>query len=266
VQPPGVDTERNVVWAYMTEEEVSGSPILVGYTPPRPAEFTLSNLVITPTVIHLGEEVTISVLISNIGEESGNCTFTLNVKGKLTTIEVTLAGGESETREFKFTPETEGTYAIEVDGLTGSFEVKFTPKPRPAEFVVSDLVISPSEVLEGEEVTISVTIKNIGEMMGTHTLEIRIDDKPEGPPIEKTLIGGTSITVTIKVIKPLGDHLIKVDGLIGSLKVLPKPFWMNLYYIAGILILATGVTIYILYRRRRLPIPQSTPGPENQSG
>jgi PKD repeat protein len=53
----GVDTERNVVWAYMTEEEASGSPILIGgmhaiITPPLPPY--LSDLIMTPEELELG--------------------------------------------------------------------------------------------------------------------------------------------------------------------------------------------------------------------
>ena len=43
---------------------------------------------------------------------------------------------------------------------------------RPAEFVVSDLVVSANE--EGE-VTFSVKVTNIGEMEGSYTVDFKVD-------------------------------------------------------------------------------------------
>ena len=237
------------------------------HTPPtpKPAEFILSDLSITPDEVEPGEEVTITFTVTNVGEEKGTCTVTLSVEGEPITMEVTLEGGKSETVEFKFTPEAEGTYDVEVDGLTGSFTVKSPPTPlRPAEFILG-LTVSPSEVPVGEGVTVSVTITNIGEMMGTHTLEIMIDEEtPEGPPIETALEGGASTTVTINVIEDPGDHIVKVEGLTDGFTVTAPPgFVLSPGYIAGILILiiVAGTSVYMLYRGGRLPLPKSTPGP-----
>jgi chitodextrinase len=262
----GVDTERKVVWAYMTEEEASGSPILIGYTPPKPAEFTVSNLSITPTEIELGEGVTISVLVTNVGEETGARTVTLSVEGEPITFEVTLEGGESEELEFEFFPVSEGTYVVEVDDLVGGFTVESPPTPlKPAEFIISGLTVSPTEVSEGEEVTVSVTVTNIGEMNGTHTLEIEIDgEKLEGQPIETALEGGASTTVTTTVTEEPGDHIVKVDGLTDGFTVTASPaFALSPVYIAGILIIAAGSSVYMLNRGGRPPKPKSTPESEN---
>jgi len=184
----GVDTERNVVWAYMTAEEASGSPILIGgITLPKPAEFKVTDIVITPEEIELGDEVTISVLVSNIGEETGIYTVTLGMEngliGILSEEEVTLEGGESRMVPFTFTMNNEGIYTVTVDGLTGSFTVKVPPKP--AEFVLSELealgrqaMIHDDEgrpIVEGEYVIFTVLVINIGETEGNHTVEFKVD-------------------------------------------------------------------------------------------
>ena len=49
------------------------------------------------------------------------------------------------------------------------------PALAPAEIVVSDLVISPAEVYPGEVVTISVTVKNIGQVAGTATITLEVN-------------------------------------------------------------------------------------------
>jgi len=228
---------------------------------PRPAEFILSDLSITPAEVEPREEVTITFLVTNVGEETGTCTVNLSVEGEPMTVLVTLDGGESEEVEFKLSPEAEGTYQVVVDGLTGSFTVKLPPVPlKPAEFIISGFTVSPIEVPTGEAVTVSVTIKNIGEVTGTHILEIMVDgDTPEGPPIETVLEGGASTTITINVIEEEPkEHTVKVDGLTEVFTVTAPPgFVLSPGYIAGILILIiiAGTTTYTLYRRRQTGIP-----------
>ena len=264
----GVDTERNVIWAYMTAEEASGSPILIGSSPPLiipPLPPILSDLTITPEEVELGGDVTISLVVTSIDSQSFTYIVTMRI-GELTLlVDVELDAYEAETVSRTITPDAVGDYDVTVDGMTGSFTVKTLPIPlKPAEFIISGLTVSPSKVSEGEEVTVSVTITNIGEMTGTHTLEIMIDEeKPEGPPIETVLEGGASTTITIKVIEAPGDHTVKVEGLTKGFTV--TGLALSPVYVAGalILIIVAGASVYMLYRGRRLPIPKSTPGPEN---
>jgi len=247
----GVDTERNIVWAYMTEEEASGSPILIGgistIIPPLPP--ILSDLTITPEEIEPGQEVTISLSIENIDDQSFTYIVTMQIGVHRLLIDVELEPYESRIVTHTLTRNTVGDYSVKVDGLTSSFTVK-SPPFKPAEFKVSDLVVSPSEVLEGESVTVSVKITNIGEMMGTHTLDILIDgDRPEGPPIETVLIGGASATVTLTVIEALGVHTVKVDGLLELFTVTAPPGpVLPMGVIIGIVILIIAIGIYIYWR------------------
>ena len=233
---------------------------------PKPAEFIIFNLTIIPADVEPREEVTITFTVTNIGEETGTCTVNLSVEGEPMTVLVTLDGGESEEVEFKLSPEAEGTYQVVVDGLTGSFTVTSPPVPlKPAEFIISGFTVSPTEVPTGEAVTVSVTITNIGEVTGTHILEIMVDgDTPEGPPIETVLEGGASTTITINVIEEEPkEHTVKVDGLTEVFTVTAPPsFVWTPAYISGILILIliAGTTTYTLYRKGRLSLTKSTPG------
>jgi hypothetical protein len=111
----------------MTEEEASGSPIMIGGTPPLPlrsAEFVLSVLTITPVEVQVGEEATISFLVTNVGDLEGTHTVDLLVNGvKEQSKTVTLAGGVSTKVSFSVTKSTAGSYAVKVGDLTGSFKV-----------------------------------------------------------------------------------------------------------------------------------------------
>lgn len=83
---------------------------------------------------------------------------------------VTLDPGESQEVAFTFTPTVAKVHQVSVDGLTGSFAVL----AFPAEFVVSDLVISPSEVYIGELVTISCLVTNVGGVRGSKTITLEV--------------------------------------------------------------------------------------------
>ena len=90
-----------------------------------PAAFTVSNLTITPAEVDMGEEVTISVLVTNTGDLSGSYQASLNIDGMaVATEEVTLAGGASETVTFTMTQDVAGTYSVTIDGQSGTFDVR----------------------------------------------------------------------------------------------------------------------------------------------
>jgi PGF-pre-PGF domain-containing protein len=97
-----------------------------------PAAFTASNLTITPAEVDIGEEVTISVLVTNTGDLSGSYEVILKIDGvAVATKAVTLAGGASETITFTTAQDIAGTYSVTVDGLSGTFGVKAVVPPKP---------------------------------------------------------------------------------------------------------------------------------------
>ncbi|GAG14648.1 unnamed protein product, partial [marine sediment metagenome] len=177
-------------------------------------------------------------------------------------------GGMTVTVVFELT-RNEGTYTFEVDGLTGSFTVE-TPEPepeppRPAEFVISDLTLDPSEIEPGETVQISAKIANIGETTGTHTIELKID----GNTFETetvTLPGGSEqrLAYTISS-EEEGTHTVNIDGLSESFTVTEEPpFWTSPGFVTGIfvVIFAAAALIYLLWKGKFPTIytpPANTP-------
>jgi len=99
---------------------------------PPAAVFTASNLIISPSEVNVGEAITISVLISNAGDAAGSYTVTLKINGVVeATKEVTLSAGISQEVTFTAVKDVAGTYAVDIDGLSGSFTVKEKPAPPP---------------------------------------------------------------------------------------------------------------------------------------
>ena len=221
----GVDVEANKVWAYMLKEETLGSPILVGGSVkayiPTPAEFQFSQFIVEPEEVEPGEEVNISLRVTNIGEATGNHTVTLDVgEGLITSVKtVTLAGNESETITFTVIPEAEGVYSVTIEDLTGSFEAKITPL-MPAEFVLSELEASPGDVSVGDEVTVTVDVANIGELEGSHMVVLKVDgEEYEGYNV--TLEPGASTVVSFTIVEDdPGSHSVVIGALTSTFNVL----------------------------------------------
>jgi len=91
-----------------------------GWTPGA-AEFTVTDLVIEPATVYVGEPVKISVLVTNIGAKEGVKTVTLS--GDVTAQKSTrLDPGTHWTVSFSYKPQEAGIYHVAVDGLFGTFE------------------------------------------------------------------------------------------------------------------------------------------------
>ncbi len=116
-----------------------------------------------------------------------------------------------------------GTIVVTSDGKSFSVqrEKQCAPRappvvaPEPAKFVVSDLSISPGEVIAGESVTISFDVANSGSTTGTHTVTLKVNGS-ELATKSLTLDPGQSqrVTFTAKT-ESGGTYTVEVDGLKG---------------------------------------------------
>ena len=97
------------------------------------AAFTSSKLSIAPGEVYIGETVTIVVLVINTGDGAGSYKVTLKINGAVeATQDVTVNANASKEVTFTTAKNVAGSYAVEVDGLKGSFTVKEKPAlPQP---------------------------------------------------------------------------------------------------------------------------------------
>lgn len=101
-----------------------------------PAEFVLSDLVITPSAIQLGEQVSTGVTITNVGATGGDCTVTLERTGRTPHEQnFTIAAGQQANFNLTWEPREAGTVTIKFTGPTNSLSGTFgvTTLPPPAE-------------------------------------------------------------------------------------------------------------------------------------
>ncbi|MHC3129021.1 MAG: hypothetical protein IBV52_02980 [Candidatus Bathyarchaeota archaeon] len=120
--PTSIDMEGNKITLFPNQWEIS---YVFPLTPP--ADFQISDLNVTPLEVEAGEEVTVSVKITNVGGQTGSYTLPLTINQTTEdTKTVTLEKGASTTTEFQVTRQTAGTYNIEIDGLVDEFTVRAT--------------------------------------------------------------------------------------------------------------------------------------------
>jgi len=139
--PTSIDTEDNKITLSLFPSQWEISYIIPLVTP---ADFQISDLNVTPSEVEAGEEVTVSVRITNVGGQAGSYTLPLIVNQTTEdTRTVTLEKGASNTTEFKVIRQTPGKYNIEIDGLIDEFTVSETSSngthsdPIPVEYFVA---------------------------------------------------------------------------------------------------------------------------------
>jgi len=168
--------------------------------------------------VNIGQQVSISINVTNTGDLTGAYTVTLKVDGAATgTKQVTLAGGTSETVTFTTSKSSAGTYQVSIDDETGRFTVREVLSP--ANFSISDLTITPGTIKTGEGVSISVLVSNTGEQQGSYDVQMKIN----GQVVETksiTLAGGTIQAVTFTSTgDTAGSFTVAIAGESGSYTV-----------------------------------------------
>jgi len=179
--------------------------------------FNLKNLTVTPNQVKQGDPVTIGVIVANNGAEHGRYSVVLRIDGLVEGItEVDLPPGTSQHTVFTVTKDDPGTYYVELDGLTGTFT---SIALVPAHFSVTNLIIAPDRVKQGDPVTISAVVANTGEISGSYSLVLKLKEIAESIE-EITLEPGVSQRIVFNVVKDApGFYNVELEGLTGRFVV-----------------------------------------------
>jgi hypothetical protein len=179
--------------------------------------FSVSNLTITPNQVKSGEPITINAIVSNNGSEAGTYSVVLRINGMVENItDLMLSPGASQSATFTVIKDAGGDYYAEVDGLGGAFTV--IPLV-PANFSVSNLVIAPERVKQGEKITISAIVTNNGELAGNYSMVLKLKGSVESTE-EISLSPGESQRVAFGITKNTpGFYNVEVENLTGRFVV-----------------------------------------------
>ncbi|MCJ7720115.1 MAG: hypothetical protein MUO36_01460, partial [Candidatus Hadarchaeum sp.] len=97
-----------------------------------------------------------------------------------------------------------GLIVIVVVGISGYFLLKGEEREEriyaPAEFEVLDFTFYPSEVEAGDQVTVSATVRNVGDLSGTYTATLKVNGAAEATE-NVIMAGGTTETVSFTITK-----------------------------------------------------------------
>jgi hypothetical protein len=121
-------------WDYHGENPVCVEWVKTGEAPPSPtpskAKFTITDLIISPPEVYLGEQASISVQVTNTGDIEGSFPVAFKIDGIVEqTKQVTLSSRATQSVSFTVLKQQPGLYQIEVGGgevnrLQGNFTVK----------------------------------------------------------------------------------------------------------------------------------------------
>jgi len=207
--------------------------MVVGCPASTPATFATSGLSITPAEVETGETITISIVVANTGDLSGSYKVALRIDNVVVgTEEVTLGGGASQKVSFSTTKAVGGTYAVDIDGLSGTFLVKAPPVPEvPVVFEFSEVVI-PST---GDPRPLAVAFHSISYLDGDrNTIRELLFGTPEANALQEEgwygneewpgvgpfqWAGGSSKRASMRLPIPEGTErlLLKINSIVEGM-------------------------------------------------
>jgi PGF-pre-PGF domain-containing protein/PGF-CTERM protein len=207
---PGLDTQIEVVFELqVTDGDLTDTDTVNVTIEPSlaPANFSVSELS-APASVEQGDSVTVAAEVTNTGDFEGtqsvefrldtDASGTLDENEVLVNETVTLASGENESIEFEVPTDDldTGTYLHGVVTANDSqtTQLNITEVTTPASFSVDNLEV-PSTVTQGESVTVTADITNVGGLEGTQTVEFRLDTDGSGVIEEDEAISSETVTL-----------------------------------------------------------------------
>ncbi|MDR5673441.1 CARDB domain-containing protein [Halalkaliarchaeum sp. AArc-GB] len=159
------------------EYDVSVNSVNAGtVTVETPANLTVTNASLEPHAVVEGESVTVSATVENDGDREGDLRAELVVDGEIeNSTTVSLGGHETETITFTYTPgdaDEDGHEIAVNDASAGFLDVL-----EPADISVVNASLDSESIEEGESVQVTADIENVGEVAGTTTVRLQVDDE-----------------------------------------------------------------------------------------
>ncbi|MBN1857311.1 MAG: hypothetical protein JW846_10230, partial [Dehalococcoidia bacterium] len=136
------------------------------------------------------------------------------------------------------------------------------PTPTAAQFIGSDLIVQPLVdemwapipfvTRTGNNVTITATITNEGEVEGTYTAELMLNGAVVGSQ-DVTVQGGESKLVRFQIANVArGNYSVEIAGLNGAFTSSHQVNWWLIGTLIGIALMGMGMFATRLYRKKRI--------------
>jgi acyl-CoA hydrolase len=195
------DTSGTETWSVAADDETISGDITVVDQEEGP-QFEIAT-VEAPQESKTGDEVSMTVEVTNVGGEEGSETIELVYDGEVVTSgSIRLRSGETDSATFDVTlPEDLGAqnwqFYLEEDEMSVVIEVG---RSEPADIDIED--VNPPSVGEtGEDVTVTTEVKNRGDDEGSSTFSFTLDGETLDTETV-TLDGSEETTVEFDVTLP----------------------------------------------------------------
>jgi len=208
-----------------------------------PPSFTVSGLIISPTEAEIGASITTTVLVTNIGDLSGDYELIFKLDNNVEEIRnVTLSGESSKDESFTTTVNTIGTHQVDINGLSGSFVVTAGAAPPPT-------TVIPDETSPDKGVILPTDTSE-------HTITPEVPDAIDDTSETDTVIAPGIATIVYELPEIEEPLTIGIDQPVESPSktesVLSANRWLLTAVYTLYLVLFTGI-IYLFWRRRASP-------------
>ena len=207
-----VSFDRSFASAGEYSVQVSGSETAT-VTVEQPASFSVTDLSVEGGDFVAGDSVGVTATVENSGDREGTFEAKLQIDGETVTSEpVTVSGGESSTVSFDRTLEEAGSYSIQISGS----ERETVTVDQPATFDVSDLSLSDSVILEGDSVTVSGTVTNVGDRSGDYDVDLIVEGRiRQSEPVQLAPDESATVSFTETFDSP-GEYDISMSGTLDG--------------------------------------------------
>jgi PGF-CTERM protein len=171
-----------------------------------PANFSVA-IDSTNAPVREGETLTVTATITNVGDVQGTRSIDLSVAGtQRESRSLTLNGSASRTIDLSWTTAAgdDGNYTATVESDSDSDTASVSViAPAPANFSVA-IGSTNSPIREGETLSVTATITNVGDVQGTRSIDLSAD----GSVVDSTsltLSSGASQTIDLSWTPTSGD-------------------------------------------------------------
>ncbi len=123
-------------------------------------------------------------------------------------------------------------------------------EPAPASFQVTRLVVEPTRVQRGSEVTVTVEVANTGGRSGEYRLVLKVDGEVrEARTILLPPGGIEKVSFVLSGYAP-GLHKVEVAGLMGEFEVVEEAEVTSKWWLVIAILLAVMLVVYLAVRRK----------------
>ena len=186
------------------------------------AQFELVSLDIEPSEAVVGQQVTASIKVTNVGGGEGTYTAILKIDSvEIERKAVRVSPRNTETVTFAFVKNLPGNYNLDIGGLSRTLAIKArVPK---TEFEVISLNVFPPEATAGRAVTIMAKVRNIGTSERIYIAVLMVDGVSTQANYIRIAPGAIE-TVTFSLVKDVaGTYEVGIGGLASRLEVKETP-------------------------------------------